>query len=191
MVLPKRKKTYTYADYLEWDNDFNSEAIDGEIISMSPSPTPKHQDIVGELTAEFKMFLRGKECTAFLAPMDVCLFASRNSATDTILDWVQPDLLVVCDPNKIGDINIFGAPDLIVEVLSPSTARNDRLIKYNSYEKAGVKEYWIVDPYNMTVEIYSLKETSFIQSEILGKDDLLTCEIFPELKIDLKNIFKE
>ncbi|MDW0118753.1 Uma2 family endonuclease [Sporosarcina thermotolerans] len=191
MVLPKGKKTYSYADYLEWDNDFNSEALNGEIISMSPSPTPKHQDIVGELTAEFKMFLRGKKCMAFLAPMDVCLFADKNTKADAILDWVQPDLLIVCDPHKIGDKNIYGAPDLIVEVLSPSTARNDRLIKYNSYEKAGVKEYWIVDPYNMTVEIYSLQGASFVQAGILAKDDLLTAGIFPELEIDLKNIFKE
>lgn len=189
--MPRGNKTYSYADYLDWDNDFNSEAIDGEIISMSPSPTPKHQDIVGELTAEFKMFLRGKKCMAFSAPMDVCLFANKDSEPNTILDWVQPDLLVVCDSSKIGDKNIYGAPDLIVEVLSPSTARNDRLIKYTSYEKAGVKEYWIVDPYNMTVEIYSLEGASFIQSEILGKDDLLTATIFPELEIDLKNIFKE
>ncbi|MFC5605000.1 Uma2 family endonuclease [Sporosarcina koreensis] len=191
MVFPKGKKTYSYADYLEWDNDFNSEAIDGEIISMSPSPTPKHQDILGELFAELKMFLRGKDCSAFSAPMDVCLFASKESAPDTILDWVQPDILVVCDSDKIGDKNICGAPDLIVEVLSPSTARNDRLVKYNNYERAGVKEYWIVDPYNMTVEVYSLEGASFVQSKILGKDDLLTVEIFPELEIDLKNIFKE
>ncbi|MCG7343577.1 Uma2 family endonuclease [Sporosarcina sp. ACRSL] len=191
MVLPGGKKTYSYADYLEWDTDLNSEAIDGEIISMSPSPTPKHQDIVGELTAEFKMFLRGKDCSAFIAPMDVCLFASKDSAPDTILDWVQPDILVVCASDKIGDKNIFGAPDLIVEVLSPSTARNDRLIKYNSYEKAGVKEYWIVDPYNMTVEIYSLVGDSFRLSGIYGKEDLLTVGIFPELEIDLRNIFKE
>lgn len=191
MVLPRGKKTYSYADYLGWENDFNSEAIDGEIISMSPSPTPKHQDIVGELTAEFKMFLRGKECMAFSSPMDVCLFADMNSDPSTIMDWVQPDLLVVCDSSKIGDKNIFGAPDLIVEVLSPSTARNDRLIKYNSYERAGVKEYWIVDPYNMTVEIYSLEGASFVQSKVLGKDDLLTVGLFPGFEIDLRNIFKE
>lgn len=191
MVLPKGKKTYTYADYLEWDNDFTSEAINGEIINMTPSPTPKHQDIVGELFAELKMFLRGKDCSAFSAPIDVCLFASKESAPDTILDWVQPDILVVYDSDKIGDKNIYGAPDLIVEVLSPSTARNDRLIKFNSYEKAGVKEYWIVDPYNMTVEIYSLQGTSFEQSKILGKDDFLTVEMFAGLEIDLKNIFKE
>ncbi len=89
--------------------------------------------------------------------------------------------------NKLND----KAPDLVIEVLSPSTARNDRLIKYNSYEKAGVKEYWIVDPYNMSVEIYSLVEDSFKQMGVYGKTDILTGSIFNEMRIGLKNIFKE
>ena len=191
MVLPEDNKKYTYADYLGWENDVNAEVINGEIISMTPSPTPKHQDVVDELSAEFKMYLRGKKCMSFSAPMDVCLFANKNTKREHITDWVQPDLLVVCDESKIGDKNIFGAPDLIVEVLSPSTARNDRLIKFHSYEKAGVKEFWIVDPYNMSVELYTLDGVTYKQTAIFGKDDLLTVGIFPELKIDLTNIFKE
>jgi len=189
--MPEINKSYSYADYLAWENDVCAEVINGEIIGMSPSPTPKHQDVVDELTAEFKMFLRGKECMAFSAPIDVCLFADKETKIDKIVDWVQPDLLVVCDKTKIDDKNIYGAPDLVVEVLSPSTARNDRLIKFNSYEKAGVKEYWIVDPYNMSVEIYTLDRVSYEQTAIFGKDDLLTVGIFPELQIDLTNIFKE
>jgi Uma2 family endonuclease len=191
MVMPESKKTYSFADYLQWENDVCAEVVNGKIISMSPSPTPKHQDVVDEFTAEFKMFLRGRKCMAFSAPMDVCLFASKDTRTEVIQDWVQPDLLVVCDHTKIGDKHIFGAPDLVIEVLSPSTARNDRLIKFNSYEKAGVKEYWIVDPYNMSVEIYMLDGVSFKQTAIFGKDDLLTVGIFPEFQIDLTNIFKE
>lgn len=191
MVMPESEKTYTFADYLKWEEDVYAEVINGEIIGMSPSPTPKHQDVVDELTAEFKMFLRGKKCMAFSAPMDVCLFADKNTKTGDILDWVQPDLFVVCDRNKIGDKSIFGVPDLVIEVLSPSTARNDRLIKFNSYEKAGVKEYWIVDPYNMSVEVYILDRNTLKQTGVFGKDDLLPVEILPELQIDLKNIFKE
>lgn len=190
MVMQEGKKRYSYADYLTWENDVYAEVINGEIISMSPSPTPKHQDVVDELTAEFKMFLRGKKCMAYSAPMDVCLFASKDTNSDIIMDWVQPDLLVVCDETKIGEKNILGAPDLVIEVLSPSTARNDRLTKFNSYEKSAVKEYWIVDPYNMSVEIYTLDGFSFKQPDIFGKDDSLTVGIFPELQIDLKNIFK-
>jgi Uma2 family endonuclease len=149
--IPEEKGKYSYADYLSWYEDFSCEAIDGHIIAISPSPTPKHQDVVDELTAEFKMFLRGKECMAFSAPIDVCLFSERETKVNEIKDWFQPDLLVVCDKDKIGEKYITGAPELVVEVLSPSTTKNDRQTKFNSYEKAGVKEYWIVDPYHMSV----------------------------------------
>ncbi|MCJ7840837.1 Uma2 family endonuclease [Lederbergia sp. NSJ-179] len=190
MSIPESKK-YTYADYMNWDEDVYIEVIEGEMISMSPSPTPRHQDVVGELTAEFKMFLRGKDCMAFSTPMDVCLFADNEAKYEDIQDWVQPDLIVVCDKKKIRETNITGAPDLVVEVLSPSTARNDRWVKFNSYEKAGVREYWIVDPYNMSIEVYELNGNSFKQTGVYGKDGLLPVGIFPEFKIDLKNIFKE
>jgi len=191
MIMPKGYKKYSYADYLASDEDIRYEVISGEMISMSPSPTPKHQDVVDELTAEFKMFLRGKECMAFSAPMDVCLFAKNGTKYEDIKDWVQPDLMILCDRSKIGKNNIIGAPDLIIEVLSPSTARNDRWVKFNSYEKAGVKEYWIVDPLNMTVEVYVLEMQSYRRRGVFEKDDSLTVVIFPELEVDLKNVFKE
>lgn len=191
MSIPEGRTKYTYADYVALGQDIFFEMIDGNVISMSPSPTPKHQDVVDELTAEFKMYLRGKECMAFSSPIDVCLFAKKETNLEDIKDWVQPDLVVVCDKNKIGDKNITGAPDLVIEVLSPSTARNDRLIKFNSYERAGVKEYWIVDPYNMSVEIYSLVGNSYTQAGVFGKDDLLSVGIFNDMQINLKNIFKE
>lgn len=106
------------------------------------------------------------KCVALPVPIDVCLFANKEIETTDIKDWVRPDLIVVCDENKIGNKNITGAPDLVVEVLSPSTAKNDRLIKFNSYEKAGVKEYWIVDPYNQTIEVYLLEKEVFIRSSL-------------------------
>lgn len=110
MVIPEDKKSYSYADCLAWEHDVCAEVIHGEIIRMPPSPTPKHQNVVDELTAEFKMFLRGKTCTAFSAPMDVCLFADKETKEESIKDWVQPDLFVVCDETKIRDKNIHGAP---------------------------------------------------------------------------------
>ncbi|WP_307365234.1 Uma2 family endonuclease [Peribacillus cavernae] len=189
--MHEEKREYSYADYLSWTEDFCCEAIDGHIIAMSPSPTPKHQDVVAELTAEFKMFLRGKECMAFSAPIDVCLFASKETKHDDIKDWVQPDLLVVCDPNKIGEKYITGAPDLTVEVLSPSTTKNDRQIKFKSYEKAGVKEYWIVDPHHMSVEVYELDGDAYIQKGIFVREDQLKVGLFEGFEIDLKNVFKE
>lgn len=191
MSMPEGKRSYSYTDYLSWDEDVSCEAIDGKIIAMSPSPTPKHQDVVDELTAEFKMFLRGKQCSAFSAPIDVCLFATKETKKDDIKDWVQPDLIVVCDPNKIGEKSITGAPDLVIEVLSPSTTRNDRLIKFKSYEKAGVKEYWIVDPYHLSVEVYELHGTAYIQTGVFLKEDQLEVGLLEGFSIELKNIFKE
>ncbi|GAB3797876.1 Uma2 family endonuclease [Virgibacillus kimchii] len=158
---------------------------------MSPSPTTKHQDVIDELSAEFKMFLRGKECMSYSAPMDVCLFADKETAEEDIENWVQPDLSVVCDPDKITEKKITGAPDFIIEILFPSTASNDRWIKYNSYEKAGVKEYWIVDPVNRTIEVYKLENGVYKQTGVFDRDDVISPGRFPELKIDLKNIFKE
>ncbi|WP_340455134.1 Uma2 family endonuclease [Oceanobacillus sp. HCA-5259] len=191
MSMTLDNKKHSYADYV-LEKEETYEVIAGEILNMSlPSPTPKHQDVVAELTAEFKMFLRGKECIAFSAPMDVCLFATETTKKENIFDWVQPDLFVICDRKKIKDTNIVGAPDFVIEVLSPSTARIDRWIKFNSYEKAGVKEYWIVDPANMFVEVYKLRDTSFHQAGIYEQEESITVEIFPDLKIDLKNIFKE
>lgn len=191
MIQPQPAKNYTYADYLSWDEDLRCEVIDGEMINMTPSPTPKHQDIADEITAEFKMFLRNKECKAFSAPIDVCLFANKQTKNEDIKDWVQPDVIVVCDPNKIGDKNIIGGPDLVVEVLSPSTAKNDRLIKFNSYEKAGVQEYWIVDPYNQSIEVYLLKNGRFNRDGVYFKEDILEVKRFEDFTIDLNNIFKD
>lgn len=191
MGMPEEKRKYSYAEYMSLDEDFLCEVLDGEIISMSPSPTPKHQDVVDELTAEFKMFLRGKECMAFSSPIDVCLFAEHEMKYEEIKDWVQPDLIVVCDRSKIGEKNIIGAPDLVIEVLSPSTTKNDRLIKYKNYEKAGVREYWIVDPYHMSVEVYELNKNSFDRTGIYLKEDNLNVGILEGFSINLGNIFKD
>lgn len=191
MGMPEEKRKYSYAEYMFLDEDFLCEVLDGEIISMSPSPTPKHQDVVDELTAEFKMFLRGKECMAFSSPIDVCLFAEHEMKYEEIKDWVQPDLIVVCDRSKIGEKNIIGAPDLVIEVLSPSTTKNDRLIKYKNYEKAGVREYWIVDPYHMSVEVYELNKNSFDRTGIYLKEDNLNVGILEGFSINLGNIFKD
>lgn len=191
MGMPEEKRKYSYTEYMSLDEDFLCEVLDGEIISMSPSPTPKHQDVVDELTAEFKMFLRGKECMAFSSPIDVCLFAEHEMKYEEIKDWVQPDLIVVCDRSKIGEKNIIGAPDLVIEVLSPSTTKNDRLIKYKNYEKAGVREYWIVDPYHMSVEVYELNKNSFDRTGIYLKEDNLNVGILEGFSINLGNIFKD
>lgn len=184
------KKHSSYADYLQWDEDVRCEAFDGVIVNMTPAPTPKHQMIQVELSVEFGSFLRGKEYQLFTAPIDVCLFATKETADKDVKDWVQPDLFIVCDQNKIEEKRIIGAPDLIIEILSPSTARNDRLIKYNKYEEAGVKEYWIVDPHHETVEVFLLKDHTFHRAGVFTKNDVAPVSIFDNFEVKLCNVFR-
>jgi Uma2 family endonuclease len=189
MSVNQPQSNYSYAEYLKSPEDVRYEVIDGQIISMSPAPTPNHQQVQRELLAEFVMYLRGKNCSVFGAPIDVCLFAEKMTSNDKIKDWVQPDIVVVCDRNKINPKNIVGAPDLAIEILSPSTARNDRVTKYNNYQKAGVKEYWIVDPSNEYVEVFLLQNNRFISSGLYTKEDSVKVNILEDLNINLKHIF--
>lgn len=191
MALPQEQKRNSYADYLTWGEDVRCEAFDGQIYNMSPSPTPKHQEVLGELFLEFGNYLRGKECRVFLAPIDVCLFAEKDTSFKDIKNWAIPDLVVVGDKKKIDDKRIIGAPELVVEVLSPSTAKNDKVLKYNKYEKAGVLEYWIVDPYNHSIDVYLLEGTVFRRSGVFVKGDTLPVSIFKDFSIDLNNVFRE
>ena len=141
---PQRKR-YTYADYKQWPEDFRCELIDGEVVMMSPGPTPPHQRVKGRLFSKLDVFLDGKTCVPFDAPTDVLLLEEDENEddADTVL---QPDILVICDPGKIGARGIVGAPDLVIEVLSPGTTQRDLNIKKYKYEHYGVREYWIVSP---------------------------------------------
>jgi Uma2 family endonuclease len=190
LKIPFEQKI-TYAEYLDWGNDVICEALDGQIINMTPSPTPNHQDVLAELLVEFRLYLRNKKCKAFPAPIDVCLFAKNETPHNNIKDWVQPDLVVVCDDNKIDEKRIIGAPELIIEILSPTTAKYDRVIKLNKYEKAGVQEYWIVDPYNQSVDVFFLQDKLYIHKGVYFRDEQLQVFIFHDFNINLSNIFNE
>lgn len=135
------------------------------------------------------MYLRGKQCRVFVSPIDVCL-SDEFKDLSKIKEWVAPDLVVVCDKNKIGAKRIIGSPDLVVEVLSPSTAKIDRMIKYNRYQRAEIKEYWIVDPVHETIEVYLLENGMFRLDATYFKDDVLPVSIFDDLQIDLSLIFR-
>ena len=142
MDAASRKETrYTYADYCDWPDDERWELIDGVPYAMSPAPSQAHQSILGAIFNQLYGFLDGKPCKVFLAPFDVRLNADTHDNT-----VVQPDILVVCDDDKLDGKGVVGAPDLVVEILSPSTALKDKTLKFDKYLKAGVREYWIVDP---------------------------------------------
>lgn len=141
--LALKQTKYTYEDLLNFEDDKRYEIIDGELYLMS-SPTISHQKIVGEIYVQLHNYLKGKKCQAFVSPLDVCLSGVRKPNKE--YNVVQPDILVVCDENKITDnMGIQGAPDLVIEVLSPTSKKHDTFLKYNLYQYYGVKEYWIID----------------------------------------------
>jgi len=161
------EKRYTLADWRSWPDDERWELINGVAYSMSPSPREKHQDRAGQLFARLFIWLENKPCKVYMAPLDVFLpkpgiQAKKNtSASDSSDTVVQPDVLAVCDPDKINDNGIHGAPDFVVEVLSDSTANKDFSIKLELYEQSGVREYWIVQPETATVFQYVLEGATF------------------------------
>ncbi len=165
MSLPQRdQQHHTYADYLGWPESVRYELVDGVAYLMA-GPDLAHQDIVGEVFRQLGNALQGKPCRAFVAPFDVRLPKPGQSdeGTDTV---VQPDVMVVCDPAKIDRRGIRGAPDLVVEVMSPSTAGHDQVLKRRIYERAGVREFWLVHPTDRVLTIYTLGAEGYGKPEI-------------------------
>lgn len=183
MAPPKTSDSrFTYADYLKWPDGERWELIDGEAYAMSPAPTISHQTIAGQLFRQIDEALDGAPCRALIAPVDVLLPAS-DEADDRTATVVQPDILVVCDPEKITERNIRGAPDWIIEVLSPASARHDHLTKRALYERAGVREYWLVHPVDRVLTVYTLKDGHYGGPEIADMAGERAPTIFPEITI--------
>ena len=161
MALPQ-ECLYTYADLLEWEGDTRYELYGGQPRAMS-SPSDVHQEISMALSAQLYNYLKGKRCKPYAAPFDVRLFeepGDHPEDTDTV---VQPDLMVVCDPDKVDRHGVRGSPDMIIEILSESTGQLDRLIKFNLYQKAGVPEYWIVNPEEESVQVFLRDEGGILR----------------------------
>lgn len=183
MALPKTSdRRFTYADYLKWPDGERWELIDGEAFAMSPAPTISHQTLVLDMARQIADVLDGAPCRALIAPVDV-LLPTPDEADDQTTTVVQPDILVVCDPKKITDRNVRGAPDWIIEVLSPATARHDHLTKRALYERAGVREYWLVHPVDRVITVYVLKDGQYGGPEIADMAGERAPTIFPEIVI--------
>ena len=176
----KLSNGFTYNDYVLWPDDERWEIINGKAYAMTPAPVIRHQMITQYLSTEFGNFFKGSGCQPFPAPTDV-VFDERNI--------VQPDLLVVCDKNKITEKNIQGAPDLVVEILSPSTALKDRREKKALYERFGVREYLLVYLSLELVGRFVLSDGSYGVEEVFGWDEVLLLAIFPELRLNLWEMF--
>jgi len=179
----RKDNHYTYSDYITWDDRNRYELIDGATYMMSPSPSRMHQEITGELLYKLKDFLKGKPCKVYTAPFDVRLNAGGED--DTV---VQPDLVVVCDESKLDDKGCKGTPDLIIEIISPSTARYDKVIKLNQYLKSGVREYWIVEPDSKTVASYILKNGQYIIRPY-SEEDTAEVHVLEGCLINLHDVF--
>ncbi|KKI90665.1 hypothetical protein WQ54_19435 [Bacillus sp. SA1-12] len=172
----------TYAEYLTWPEEPRYEIIDG-IPFMQAVPSRQHQRIVTQITGELYTFLKGKTCEVYAAPFDVRLSASEDEEEYHV---VQPDISVICDERKLDDKGCKGAPDLIVEVLSPSTWRRDRIEKLNQYQRHGVKEYLLIYPNEKIIEQYILEENGMYGTPNIYNDkDLFRANIFPELEISM------
>lgn len=158
-VQRKQEQRYTYADYCRWDDGQRWELIDGEAYLMAPAPTAFHQIVAFQIAHQVETAFKDKPCTVLLAPIDVRLpRAGENDRADDAIDTVvQPDVLVVCDPAKIDRRGVIGAPDWVVEVLSPTTAGHDQIVKRQVYERAGIPEYWLVHPVDRVLTIYRLE----------------------------------
>ena len=184
--------TYTYRDYLSWQLQERLELLRGKIALMSPAPNLRHQRISGNLHGILWQYFDQVPCQLFSAPFDVRLTRQEQADHEPIYTVVQPDLCVVCDPTKLDERGCLGAPDLVVEILSPGNSRREMREKFELYEEAGVRTYWIVDPEHSTVQRFVLNETGiFIGLRPLTDEDQLTSELFPGLAVELKKVFAE
>jgi Uma2 family endonuclease len=182
-VLESKDEYYTYDDYASWPDDVRYELIEGVPYMMSPAPSRVHQEISGSIFNQLYNYLDGKQCNVYDAPFDVRLNADEED--DTV---VQPDILVVCDQDKLDDKGAKGAPDVIVEILSPSTASHDSLVKLNLYRKYGVKEYWIVDPVSKVVTVHLLKKGEYVTTAY-GEEDTAPVTTLKGCEINLAKVF--
>lgn len=183
MGLAVRDHNYhTYADYLAWPEDVRYELIDGTAYLMAPAPTLEHQEVAGEIYLQLRQALAGKTCRVFIAPLDV-RFPKTEAADERIDTVLQPDVLVVCDLSRLDHRGVCGAPDLVVEVLSPSTASHDHVWKRRVYERSGVREYWLVHPIDRMITVYRLQDGEYGKPEVMELSGETVVGILPGVAV--------
>lgn len=189
MQVQQKNRKYTFADYLSLPENERWEIIDGVPI-MQAAPTWQHQAISRELLTQFNNYLKDKPCQVFASPFDLRL-PEKNEKDEETTFVVQPDIVVVCDKDGLKGTGYYGTPTLVIEVSSPSTAKNDRVWKFNRYEKAGVKEYWIVEPDGKFISVFTLLPNDrYGRPEFYTETDMIEVAVFPGFKVDLKPIFE-
>ena len=184
-AVPEYKR-YTYADYCTWGDDERWELIDGVPYAMAPAPFVGHQSVSAAVFGQLYVFLQGKPCKVLAAPIDVRLNADEGD--DTVL---QPDIIVVCDKSKLKDKrSVIGVPDMIVEILSPSSIRHDRVVKFKKYKHAGVREYWIIDPDSKIVSVHVLQRGEYM-THSYTEEESVPVGVLEGCTINLPEVFAE
>ncbi len=183
--------TYSYAHYLNWLFDERLELIKGKIYKMSPAPSRVHQKVLTNLFIPIGNFLKGKACDVYVAPFDV-RFPKGSKADKDIYTVLQPDLCVICDKNKLDDRGCIGAPDLVVEILSPGNNKKELLHKYKVYEEFGVREYWVVSQSDQNILIYTLDDKGKFQpSKIFTLSEEVGSSVLPGFVLKLDDVFED
>ena len=183
--------TYSYASYLNWLFDDRVELINGKLFRISPAPSPLHQEISGNIFSSLHNYLKGKSCKVYSAPFDV-RFPKENRADKDIYTVLQPDISVICNPVKIDKRGCIGAPDLVIEILSPGINTKELLNKYIIYEEFGVKEYWIVSPEVKTLLKYTLdRQGRYQPSKLFTLSEKVNSVVLPEFELDLDEVFED
>lgn len=181
--------TYSYADYVRFKFDERMELIKGRLCQLSPAPSIYHHKTFGSIFNSLSNFLEGKKCKVYGAPFDVRL-SSKSKEDKDIFTVVQPDVVVICDVNKLDKRGCIGAPDIVVEILSPGNNKKELKFKYEVYEEAGVKEYWIVSISDQTFFKYILGDDGkFKPTRLLVAGEKVTTPILPGYELDLEKVF--
>jgi Uma2 family endonuclease len=186
---PSPDYVYTYADYLKWKFEERLELFRGKFFKLS-TPNTKHQVIAGNIFVQAKTVLEGKRCFVFIAPFDVRLPVKNKKKDDEITTVVQPDLGIVCDKSKIDERGCCGAPDLVIEILSPGNSQKEVQFKFELYEESDVKEYWIINPVEENIVVFILNENGKFDGCKMYADQTISPHFLPELKLSVLDIFK-
>ena len=192
MGLPaiKDDRVYRYGEYRTWPDDERWELIDGVAYEMSPAPSTAHQAIVTQLVSAIHTFLGRSGCRVFAAPFDVLLPETPGQVVDDVANVVEPDLVVICDPSKLRTFGCFGAPDWVIEILSPWTSRRDMVEKHALYEQSGVREFWVIDPGNRYVHAYVRGSDGKYAKPVLHVGTaIVRSTVCPGFEVDLEELF--
>ena len=190
MGLPVKKEQYTFGDLLSWEGNERYELIDGEPYLMA-LPSRIHQKVSVAIASQLYNFLEGKKCDVYPAPFGVRLFDTAGEKPEDADTYVEPDISVVCDKDKLDQFGCHGAPDLVMEILSPSGLRRDSFEKLKLYQRAGVREYWIVSPENRTAQVFLLKDGMLVPEAFYLAEDIGKVHVLNGCFIELSKVFEE